>query len=270
MSNLNELQPNIDSAQKLLTDVTTKSRVARWRLWVWCVAVGAYTLDVLFDLFKLDLEDLVMRNRFGQLPWYVYAAKRYQHGYSLAWKNNSYQYNVVDENARIIKRAAAEENDEVINMKFAKLSGSLTIPLTLIEKNAFKAYMEKVKPAGIDINYITDNPDDLKLYISVLFDPMVLTSSGESIANPGVFPVEDAVNNFIGELTFNGTLELCFANDAIQKASGVISSYITNAQARYGANAFVTFAERYISNAGHLAIYSGAPLSSTITYTPNV
>lgn len=270
MSNLNGLLPAIDSSQKLLTDLNSKSKVARWRLWVWCVSVAAYTLDVLFDLFKIDLEDLVVRNRFGQLPWYVYIAKSYQHGYSLSWINNRYQYNAVDEAARIIKRAAAEENGEVINLKFAKVESGVTVPCNLTEKNAFKSYVEKVKPAGVDINYISEYPDDLKLFISVLYDPMVLTNSGESILTPGVFPVEDSINNFIGELTFNGTLELCFVNDSIQKSSGVVSSYVTNAQARYGANPFVAFPERYVSNAGHLAIHAGSPLNSTITYTANV
>lgn len=274
MSNLNGLQPSVDTSQKLLSDVTTKSRVARWRLWVWCVAVCIYAFYVLFDLFKIELEDIAQNSRFGQLPWYAEIAKEYQHGYNLVWINNSYQYSVVDEAAKIIKLSAADEiitgASAVVNLKVAKLISNTPTPLDATESAAFFAYIKKKKPGGIVVRVITDDGDDLQLFIKAGYDPLVISATGESLLLPGTFPVQDAINLFIKNLPFNGSLELCDLIDSIQKIYGITSAYVTNASARYGSNAFVPFLDRYKANAGFLVIFSGTPLNTSITYQANV
>lgn len=274
MANLTGLQPGVDTAQTLLADVTTKSRVARWRLWVWCVAVAMYSFDVLFDLFKIDLEDIAQQSRYGQLPWYESVSKNYQQGYNLVWSNNAFRYSIVDETAKVVKLAAAVElvtgPSSVVSLKVAKLTGSDPAPLDATEKAAFEAYIKKIKPAGIVVTVITDVADELRLYMKIGYDPLVLSATGESLLTPGTFPVADVINTFIKTLPFNGTLELCNLVDAIQAVFGVNSVYVTNASARYGANPFIVFTERYQANAGYLTIEAGTPLSTSITYEANV
>ena len=273
MSNLNSLQPNVDSSQALLSDVTTTSKIARWRLWVWCVAVSAYAVDVLFDLQKIELEAISLRSRFGTLPWYVWTAKNFQYGDPLpdplVWENNQYVYSPIVPEHRIIKMAAAIEAGNTVNLKVAKLVGTVTTKLDITEKTAFVSYMTdatKVKPAGVVVNVISDDPDDLRLYVTIKYDPLVMMATGELLALPGVFPVNDKINKFIADMPFNGVLELCNLVDVIQSATGVVSVYITDAQARYGANPFVSFPERYLANAGYLIIDVGTPLNTSITY----
>ena len=272
MSNLTGLQPSVDTAQTLLSDVTTTSRVARWRLWVWCVAVAMYSFDVLFDLFKIDLEAIAQSSRFGALPWYVTIAKSYQEGYNLVWVGNAYQYSVVNVPSQIITFAAAVElvtgPSALVNLKVAK--GITPVPLSGTEIAAFKAYIQKIKPAGIVVTVISDVADDLRLFVDIGYDPLVLSAAGESLITPGTLPVQDAVNLFIQSLPFNGIMELDKLVDTVQVVFGVNNVYITSASARYGANPYLVFTERYTPNAGYLAIDSGTPLSSSINYIANV
>lgn len=271
-ASLNSLQPNIDNSQTLLNELTTNSKVARWRLILWVVASCVHALDVVFDLALITFEKLAQNSRFGTLPWYVNQSLKYQHGDALVFQNNEYQYATVNSALQIVKRAAAQENGNTVNLKVAKLVANLPVKLDPTEKTAFSAYIAKIKPAGINVNIISDDPDELRLFIKAYFDPLLLTNTGELISMPGVFPMEDAIKSYLQNLNFNfnGTLDLCELIDAVQSATGITSAFVISASSRYGANPFTLFNDKYQANAGHMIIDSTNPLSSTITYHPNV
>jgi hypothetical protein len=268
---LNVYQPNIDSAQTFLDDLKSSSKVAIWRCLFWCVAVCAYSLDVVFDLFKLDLEAITASSRYGTLPWYVSIAKAYQHGDALVQIDLEWKYAAENLPAQIVKLAAANEVAGQVNVKVAKLSGTTPTQLSGPEEVGFTAYLQKKKPAGIYVNVINAAADELKLYLTINYNPLVFTATGALISNPAVKPAEDAVNAYLSGLDFDGKFELMKLVDKVQLALGDGSSvYVTNAEARYGANPFVPFSQSYSPNAGYMVIYSGTPLSATITYVPNV
>lgn len=51
-SNLNNLVPNPDTNQTLLNDLTTPSKVADWRLWIWVVANSSQIRqDITFSIY---------------------------------------------------------------------------------------------------------------------------------------------------------------------------------------------------------------------------
>ena len=265
-ANLSVYQPAIDDSQTLLNDLTSTSIVSRWRLVFWVVAACAYAMDVVFDLAILTLQTIAASSRYGTLPWYVSIAKEFQYGDSLSLINLEWKYAIVNPANQIIKLAAAQEGPGIVNLKVAKLVGTIKQPLIAAEYTAAKAYFNQRKPAGIKLNLISDNPDDLILDISINYDPLVLTATGELISTPGTFPVNDAIESYLESLDFNGAYELMKQIDFIQSALGPASSaYINSASARYGVNPFIPFPQRYFSNAGYLAINT-----LTISYTPNV
>lgn len=268
MTNLSVLQPTIDDAQTLLTDVKSSSRVARWRLWLWAVAVCAYTLDVVFDLTLIAFEALAKRSRFGTLPWYIQKGYDFQFGDTLVFQNNEFQYVFDNPAIKIIKRAAAQEVGNTVNVKVAKLSGGIPAKLSLVEYTAAKAYFEKIKPAGVYLNLISDDPDEIRIYLNVNFDPLIYDNTGQLLSSPGTYPIIDAINNFIVNVIFDGRLELCDLIDAVQALPGSPSCYDLGCYGRYGANPFTQFTERYYPNSGHMKIDPTNPLTATITYTP--
>lgn len=268
LTSLNVLQPNIDSAQTLLTDITSTSRVARWRLWIWACAACAVALDIIFDLTLMDFETLSKRSRFGTLPWYVGKSFEFQYGDNLVYQNNEFQYPTVNTVNQIVKRAASEENGNTVNLKVAKLVSNVPTKLATLEKAAFDAYIAKIKPAGITVNIISDDPDEAIFYLKVNYNALLLDSTGQLITTPGTYPVADAINTYLSNLNyaFNGTVELSELIDKVQEATGVVSAYVIQASARYGSNSYAVFSERYKANAGHMIIAATHPLSSTITY----
>lgn len=275
MSNLNIYEPNPDTVQTFLADVKSSSKVARWRFVFWCVAVCAAAFDVVLDLAVLIMEGLAAKSRYATLPWWVDTCKKFQYGDDLVLKNLEYVYDVVDPTKQIIALAASQEISDGVNLKVAKLIGDAITPLSNLEKAAFEVYVKKKKIPGTTINVTSDVGDDLRLYLSVIFNPLVLKSNGESIASPGTFPVEDAVNAYLkqlGTIEFNGKFDLMRVVDFVQNLAGnaVISCYVQSASARYGANPFVVFTQSYNPNAGYLVIDVSNPLSSTITYTADV
>jgi hypothetical protein len=266
MSILSIYQPNIDSTQTLLSDLKSTSRVARWRLVFWVVATCAYALGVDWELCKIELEAVAARSRYGTLPWYVRIIKEFQYGDPLVLIDDEWQYATINTANRCINLAAAQEGPGVVNVKIAALVGGVKQPVSAAQEIAAKAYLMKKKPAGIRINVINDNPDDLILAVTVNYDPLVLTSTGESIANPTVFPVDLALALYLESLEFDGAYELMSQVDYIQKAVGVKTAYITAASARYGSNPFAPFTQRYYPNAGYMTVYP----STVITYVPYV
>ena len=268
-ANLNVYQPNIDSAQTLLSDLKSTSKVARWRLLFWCIATLATALGINFDLVLIEMAAIAARSRYGTLPWYVAIAKEFQYGDALAQINLEFKYPVIDETKQVVKYAAAQEGNDIVNLKVA---GANRMPLLDPQAAALRAYIFKRKPAGINVNVINDLPDQLQLFVTVNYDPLLLTDEGESISTPGVFPARDAIEAYLNNLEFDGKFELMTMIDYLQKAKdkGIVSAYVDGALARYGANPFVLFTQNYYPNAGYMVIDPSNPLSSTITYATNV
>lgn len=269
---LSVYQPNIDSSQTLLDDLKTTSKVAVWRLLLWCVATAMYSFDVVLDLYKLYLESIAAKSRYGTLPWYASVAKEFQYGYSLSLIDLEYKYATVDESAKIIKLSSAKDNetDGSVNVKIATLSGTTPVPVGAPQLAAFTTYINQKKPAGIRVAVINEASDELRLYISANYDPLVLSSNGSLISDPAVFPLEDAAKAYLASLDFDAKFELMNCVDYLQAATGITSVYITSASARYGINPFVVFDQHYYPRAGHMVIDPSTPLSTTVTYTADV
>lgn len=277
-STLNGLQPNIDDAQTLLQDVTSPSKVADWRLWLCVVAAAIMVHEQLWDVAKSLLQDIADRAVPGTARWYQEQCFKFQLGYPLMWINGTYQYGTIDESAKIIKRAAVTEAAGTVVIKAAKLQGSTVVWLdypnpqsvTGPEYIAFKQYINDIKYAGVATIIISSNPDKLKVGYKIYYDPLVLKSNGESLTEPGVFPVEDAINNYITNLPFNGELMLSKLTDAVQAVSGVADAVIQVAEYQYGANPYTAIVDSYNSYAGYMNIDPAFPLNTMINYIPNV
>lgn len=271
MSSLNGLQPGIDSSQTLLSDLTSQSKVAIWRLMFWVVAYITWWHEMLFDQHKAEIEARAAELITGTALWYRDQALVFQYGDDLQWNGNRYVYNPINVNNQIIKRAAVIEIGGQVRLKVAKLDGSgLPIPLTVPELDAFKAYIQQIKFAGTNTAVITKDGDDLKLSIKIFYDPLVLDSSGSLISTPGTKPVEDAIINYIQNLPFNGTLDLNALTDAMQQATGVISPFILSAEGRSLPSAYQPIADFYTADAGHMRIDPLIPINTMITYQANV
>lgn len=267
-SALTGLVPEVDTAQALLQDVTSPSKVARWRLWLWVVATAMWVHEKLWDQHRAEVDAIVAAAHIGTPRWYVQQALAFQYGYELVLVGNVFQYPAIVPEAQIVKRAAIVETGGTAILKVAKLVSGVVTALTSAEVAAFSAYIDDIRLAGTAINILTDDPDLLHVEYTVEYDPNVLTSTGALITDPDVFPVRDAITAFIANLPFNGKLVLNNMTDAVQAATGVVNPTLTTARAKWGALPYAAINVRYSSHAGHMAIDPALPLSATLTYVP--
>lgn len=266
MAQLYELQPNIDNAQTLLSDLTTSSKVAAWRCMFFVMAVAIWTVENLFDEHKLWVENRAKELIVGTPNWLANRALEFQYGDSLVFSGGKYQYATVNESARIVKLVSVNESNGQVYMKIAKLVSDEPVELTVPELAAFITYMGKIKMAGVKVNSLSRPADVLRINYHIYVDPLVMNLDGELLSNTSIKPVEIAINNYCKGLPFDGIFSVTQLTDLIQQSEGVINPVFDSAEASYGLNPFVPINDYYNPNAGYLIIDIAHPLSTTITY----
>jgi hypothetical protein len=265
-----QLTPFPDTFNNLLSTISSGSKVAIWRLWVWLVAYAIWMFEKVQDTFKSEVEALISSTRFGTLPWYQEIALLFQYGDALTYTSYRFQYAIVDTTKQIIKRAAAVATNGQIILKVAKLTGTDPVKLTSGELTAFNAYILDLKPPGETVLVISSDADLMKLYAEIIYDPQVLNADGSSITD-GSFPVEVAINAYLAGIVFDGKFNSRAWQDAVQAVAGVVDVVPGSLYGKANASAsFDTIVSNYYSVAGYMIIDPANPLSSTLTYTSSV
>ncbi|HHT9079460.1 hypothetical protein [Flavobacterium psychrophilum] len=252
-TNLSALEV-LTTSEQTLNSANSTSKVSIWRLWVW---IFAYALQV--------HERIVERNAQNSRPhtirWYREQCLNFLDGLALTWLNGQFQYdltNVTDADVRkIIDRCAVlESNNGELVIKIATDNAGVIEPVTPAQLVRFKAYCQQIKDAGNRIRVINQSADLLKIGLTVYVDPLIIDlQTGKLLSAPGnIFPVKNAITNYLASLEFNGSFVKTFFQDALQKAEGVNLPIIDDLQSQYAGFNFVLIAEWRIPEAGYFAV----------------
>jgi len=233
-SSLNGLTPVSETNQQLLQDLSSTSKVSVWRLMMWIFAFGSWVIDSLFDRHKAEVNEIVANAIPGTAKWLRAEIFKFQYGDSLQWIDNKYQYAVIDATKQIVKYCAVIEVGGQVRIKVAKDNNGQPTPLTSAELTALTDYVNQIKFAGTNSAVTSNAADKLKLALKIYYDPQVLNPDGTLISDGTTKPVENAVNDYLNNLPFNGTLYVNRLTDTIQAAQGVEEPYITTIEATYG------------------------------------
>ena len=202
----------------------TFSAVSLESIWFSIVASAIYVLETLFDAFKEDVDAKIATAVVASIPWYHKIALEFQYGDSLVFDEVTQQfvYPVVDESKRIVKYAACRDLGGMVYVIASKDNGSgAPGPLSADELAAFTAYLTERKPAGVLLQTDSLSPDQVRVNLTVQYDPQVLTPTGQLIADPSIYPVEDAINEYLNNILYGGELNKTRLVDAVQGAPGV-------------------------------------------------
>ncbi len=265
---LQDLTPQNDTSQQLANDLNSDSKVAIWRLWAYTVAVAIWLHEVLWDLFKAEIEAKIANGIWGTVRWYQSEIFKFQFGDSLVYNalSGHYEYSVIDATKQIVKRCAVIESiNGVLVIKVAKLNNNTPIPLLAAEETALTSYISKIKFAGTAVQIITGNGDLLRCEIEIIYDP--ITPVTIVAAN-----VKSAINNYIANLDYNAQFRIIHLVDSIQKVEGVVDVIIpqngikTRLSAAYS---YTPILAVHVPNYGYYKIDStaGNTLDDTINYT---
>jgi hypothetical protein len=259
---------DIQNNEILSNKITSKSKTAIWRLWTYIVATAIWTLEKLFDIHKSEVETIINSKSPHRLLWYKNKALSFQYGYSLL--SDSDIYEIEDDDAKIIKYAAATEIEGILRIKVAKENSGLLAELSSEEITAFSYYMNMIKDAGVILRIISQEADHLKLSIDIYYDPMVLDGEGRRLDGTNNTPVQSAITNYLQNLPFDGEFTIMSLTDIIQSVSGVKIVQIINTEAKWGTYDWNIISARYNPEAGWLKIYDNDLTINWIAYGANL
>ena len=247
-----------------LNELNSTSKVAIWRLWVYIIAVAIWSLEKIFDIHRADIDKRLAELKPHTARWYRSKALAFQYGFDLLTDsdkfNNTGHTEEQIEASKIVKYSAVVEspNEGRLIVKIAGEQGEQLQPITDAQKQAFEAYLQEIKDAGVRLSVVNYQPDVLHLQMKIIYDPLVLDSNGQSIIH-ATKPVEETIKSYLKRLPFNGELVLAHLIDVLQQAEGVKIPHLVLAQSKnitssgeYGA--FETIEISKIPTAGYFMI----------------
>ncbi|KMQ70248.1 hypothetical protein [Chryseobacterium koreense] len=196
------------------------------------LAIIAWTLENIFDVHKNEISALISEQKVPGRRWYRNQALRFQYGFDLLPQSGHFSpYFNQDgvpilatpdqiEASKIVKYAAITKSktSSKISMKIAPENGDDIF--TDDQMIAFGEYMEEIQAVGDHIVIVNYRPDILKLRFKIVYNPLVLLPTGQSILTGG-FPVKDSVKAFLKSLPFDGELSVQQLEKAILETEGV-------------------------------------------------
>ena len=247
-----------------LNELNSTSKVAIWRLWVYIIAVAIWSLEKLFDQHRADIDKRLAELKPHTARWYRSKALAFQYGFDLlpdsdTFNNQGHTEEQI-EASKIVKYSAVIEskNEGRLIVKIAGEQGNTLQPITDTQKQAFEAYLQEIKDAGVRLSVVNYQPDVLHLQMKIVYDPLVLDSNGQSILH-ATKPVEETIKSYLKRLPFNGELVLAHLIDVLQQAEGVKIPHLVLAQSKNitiggGYGAFETIEISKIPTAGYFTI----------------
>jgi len=262
MPALSALQPDIDSQQTLLDDLTNESKVATWRLWAWVQAYTTFIMEGNMETFTNTVNDIKNDATVSSLAWYVDKAESFQYGDTLTISGANYAigYQSVDETKQIIEQAAAVEIEGKLILKIKREDTDI---LSTDELNAFNSYINKIKIAGTRLQVWNYQADEMKLYMNIVYDPQ--TSLADVTSD-----VESAINDYIVNIPFNSIFIVSELIDEIQAVDGVKDPQFISGYGKQWNGTYSEFEHTYTALSGYAEIDSATPLSGTLTFEQKV
>lgn len=202
------------------------------------VAFVIYVLELLFQQHKKEVTDQLYNQKSGRLPWYRFMALQFQYGFDLL--TDSDEFDNTDKTAeeieasKIIKYAAVNEgeNEGLIIVKIAGETDSKLAPIANDAQESVEDYFNEIKYAGSRVRVINYLPDLLSLTIQIQRNVLVLDGNGLSKID-GTKPVEEALQEFMKELPFDGELRLQDLVDKLQLVEGVEIATVVEASSSW-------------------------------------
>jgi len=270
LSIFGELVPNADTHQQLLTDINSPSEVADHRLWALAHSQFAYNVKTDLDQQRVEIEQKRLEAAYGNDFWWRARMLEFQYGYTLVRSGNSYVYATIDIEAQIIKRVSTRRAKGQILLLTALENTGTSAKLSTDQLNAAQAYSLTIAPSGIIPKVVSRDPDLLRINEMIIhYDPNILTGTGESILESGVFPVEDVIVAYPNELEFEGAFILDDLEARIKAVPGVVKIGNLDCSAKASdADVFIDIDVDYFTDAGYMIPDPDTTLSNQLTYVP--
>jgi hypothetical protein len=221
------------AANPILSQMTSPSTVAVFRLFTFVVAECINLAELAIDLLKVEIEEIASKAAPSTDAWVQNEVFKFQYS---ATSPQTVQlvdfvpsYAVVDESLQIITRCSVRTlPNRIVSVKVAK--GTTPGALSGLELTSLEAYLGEISPAGVQYSVISAAADKLFLAADIYYDGQY---AGVISAN-----VIAAINAFLAALDFDGMVRTSALADAIQAVTGVKDVVINDLAMRADATLF--------------------------------
>lgn len=237
--------------------------------------------NILFNIIAFCLsvhEKIVAANaansRPQNLPNFIQTILNFHDGLPLVWVDGQFQYDLTavvnpDELKVVSRCAVLESEDGELVVKVAHNSNGTLEPLTSGQATRLDFYLKQMKVPGVKIRLINEDGDLILASLTVYVDPLVIDlTTGKQLNTAGdVYPVKDAVKEYLSALEFNGAFVQNFFESTIQKRDGINLVTVDLLQWKYAGFNFVDFVNFKVPQAGYFKIEDA---DLTLNYLPYV
>lgn len=199
----------------------------------YAVAMAAWTLETLFDLFKMEVNEQIAQNVVPTVRWYHTQAMGFQYGDALVYDDGTEQFHYpsADETKKVVRYCSIKDRGGSIQILVAGDAGGKPSILPEGALAAFKSYMNSIKVAGVILDVKSLPADNIRIVAMVQVDPQIIESSGRRIAD-GAYVVVEAIDAYLANIVYGGTFNKTKCVDAIQNVEGVIDVTLTSVKAK--------------------------------------
>jgi len=227
----------IQADTTLSVELTSPSAVAIWNLFAFVVAQSINILEQLVDLFKVDIEEIALRSYYGTSLWWKQQMLKFQYSATnpqvIQIINNVIGYPIVNTDLNLITTCSITRSEGAIIIKTAQGAIGAYFPLTSLMLTAAQNYAEAIMPSGETPTVISINADKLYIQADIYF-------LGQFVSTAVKANVILAINTYLSDIDFNGTIFVAKIQDAIQGVLGVKDVVIKNITARSDAQTIAT------------------------------
>ncbi len=243
------LQQMLDQKESnsALDGLTSNSQVAIFRNLLHTGAVEISVLEQLIDAYIADIESIINAQAIGSIPWIRAKILEFQNGDYVELNTTTFEisYPEVNEANKIITRCSVKETGNlVVQAKVAKSDPPTA--LSAPEKTALSDYLTIIKPAGTQINIISEEADRLYIVGTIYYSGQYSAVIQDN--------VEAALTSYMVNLSssdnFDGTVTVLGITDAIQEVAGVKDVAITEVGGRPNSIAFASRSVVYKLSSG--------------------
>lgn len=256
-------------ADSRLSVLTSNSSAAVWKLLLYVAAASVWVVEERFDMFRAEITDLLESKKPGTLKWYRQQALNYRHGADVMVDGYGVFYAAADETPQLLAECSVRESGTGLVIKVAKPVGATLAPLDAGEFEAFTRYMSLIKYAGTSLRFINSEPNKLKLQTVVFYDPLFIAANGASLQT-GTKTAEQAIENYLRVLPFDGRLEVNELIATMRSAEGVRDVLVSTIEHQFADYEYARIVTSHVAESGYYVIDNAYPLADNLTYVPYV
>lgn len=205
-----------------LTEFQNDSKMSILDAFTWVTSSCIWAFENMLDVFKVDLAKDLQNRVNGTPAYFANALLKYQSGDDLVVSEDgaSFSYATIDESKRIISKVSYSEvvedgyHDKLAIYKIATGEPGAYARIEEDELLAIRAYLGKILFAGQHAMVVSRNGDVLIPRVTVYHDGAI--SEDELYTN-----IENSLNDFIANMSFDGMLYAQKIIDCIQNAEHV-------------------------------------------------